>query len=172
MADTLRRFEDVAYRAEPVVQKMALLWTRRYNVPVGGESGILPAVGDAVDLDGVSGSGIMQPRVMQIGQRFGHGRWQAIITFYQVRPYSGTPTGNGTELNGSRQVSKEGRSRIATRLFATTDGSTDVPSRGDSYPGETGWNGLKCVAVEDDPEQFPGLYLHVSQYLAFRTYGT
>jgi len=171
MADSLLIYEVEERRTEEPLE-MITLYHRTYDLPEG-ETSILPGRGDAVDLDGVSGSGIMTPRVMGMPRRPTPGETgtRFEITFYQVRPYSGTPDGNGTELNGSRRTWEDKAMKGGMRVFATNDGTTDVPAIGAAFvtraaATESGLAGRTCVEVTEDTQSLPGLVLHQARYQA------
>lgn len=151
------------------------VYTRSYRVP-RAETSTTPTIGEAVTLDGVSGSGIMQPRVMAVQERLVAGQAEKVLTirFYVVRPYSGTPTAAGTELLGSRMAAAEGTSRAVQRYFATSDAATGLPAAGDLFPGDTGDLARRCAATPSDrfDVPFPGLWFHVARYEAPVGYST
>ena len=147
------------------------VWQRQYNLPPEAES-LIPARGSAVTPRGLTaGAGVGAHRVLSVAKTRTKDEYKLTVAFYQVVAYSGTPTANGTELRGSRQGdgAYRGNSRTASRLFATTDGSTGLPSEGDLYPGDSGLMGRRCRDVSDDFETLPGLHLHTAIYPSLRS---
>ena len=88
MADSLRLYEDTRLRSTET-RKSILLFHRVYNIPQGGTA-LIPAKGEAVDLDGVTGEGILQPRVFSdpVRRKNGDAGWAVGLTFWQARPYA------------------------------------------------------------------------------------
>lgn len=147
------------------------VWRRSYNLPSDAES-LIPVRGSAVTPRGLTaGSGIGAHRILFAAKTRTKDQFKITVLFYQIVAYSGTPTGNGSELRGSRQgaLSYSGNRRTATRLFATTDGITGLPAEGEQYPGDSGLTGRRCVDVSDDFESLPGLHLHRVIYRSFRS---
>lgn len=172
MADTLRHAERNPERRRQYVAGQMIVFVRTYQFGRFAMAA-LPSRGDAVDLDGVSGSAVMQPRVLRVlsSHRDKTGQQQVTIAFYQIRPYSGTPTEEGTELRGSRNPDEDGYYRYVRRYFASTDGSTGLPSEGDLYPGDSGVLGRRCVNVSTLYDvQMPGLYYTTATYKSFKSY--
>lgn len=87
MADTLLQFEHVDRRSQRTLTSITL-YDRVYRMPL--DRTIIPVRGQAVDLDGLTGTGINQPRVYSNPQsrRDRTGAEELHITFYQIRPYA------------------------------------------------------------------------------------
>ena len=82
--------EDTTLREKPDYRKSVILFRRVYNVPIGAVASIKPALGTAVALRGVTGTGILTPRVLDV-QEFqtpSAGTIQLRITWYQIRQYA------------------------------------------------------------------------------------
>ncbi len=82
-------FEEKKERSAPKVRRSVYLYRRVYNIPRGDPS-IIPAKGDTITLEDVTGTGIETVRVYEVGQFENNkdGTWQIVITFYQVRLYA------------------------------------------------------------------------------------
>ncbi len=82
-------YEVVAKRAKPEVRTSVMFFRRLYNFPMNATS-LIPTKGSTVTLRDVSGSGIKQPRVFNVGEArdVGHGRREVTVVYYKVRQYA------------------------------------------------------------------------------------
>jgi len=163
--------EQPQLRSAPQVTSQLTLYRRVYEVEP--ESILIPAKGSSATLAGITASGIMLPRVLDVSvsEVKGSSNKRVTVIWYQIRQYTGTPTGNGTELLGGRRTWGEGYRRYAERLFVTNDGSTGVPARGDNFPGDSGLFARKCIYTPScTPEGLPGLSLHHAVYAGLIAY--
>ncbi len=88
MADSIRGQEDKRLRRQETRKSIILYW-RTYSFPIDGMA-LIPAKGEAVDLDGVTGTGSLQPRVYAdpVRQKSGEAQLVVQLTFFQGRSYA------------------------------------------------------------------------------------
>ena len=79
--------EATELRAQPEIRRSVIIYRRTYRLPKGTS---LPNKGDALDLAGVSGTGLLGPYVrnIHIAQQKGGGLDAVTITYDKVRPYA------------------------------------------------------------------------------------
>ena len=79
--------EQTQLRTKPEIRRSVIIYRRVYHLPKGTA---VPGKGDAVSISGVSGSGINQPRVMDVhtAQQRQGGLDAVTITYYQIRAYA------------------------------------------------------------------------------------
>jgi hypothetical protein len=186
MALTFDNTEVRRLRAIPEYLTDRIIYTRSYDIAPGLVASLLPVVGAAVTLDGVTGTTganiMLQPRVAQISRvkqpkgglaETGGAAELFRVTFYQLRPNgASTDATTYTELKGSRRAPWEAGLRLyGERLFASTAGACGI-SRADAYPGDTD-NACKRVALTPTSHldvPLPGLYYHRIIYVGFISY--
>jgi hypothetical protein len=171
LAESYQDHEDQASRRRTIAT-LAVYYDRRYTISARG-AGLLPTRGETVTLRDVTGSGLAVPRVhsYRIVEKAGGagegGRWLN-VRFYQLQAY-GDSASNLPELRG-RSEGYDAQTRWVTRFMASTDGSTDIPTEGTAFPGDSGDLRRVCVSVGSDTQAFPGLHLHVVRYEGYRAY--
>ena len=163
MADALRPYEQIeARKVEPQLDRT--VYQRVYIIPVDQQATILASIvlGTAVDLDGMTGTGLSQPRVHSFGRLNDKGRSSDLMafSFYVPRWHSG----GSPELWTSRRLWADAFKRYAEKIVLSSDGTTSVPVAGDFYLTDSGLLGRMCVSVSFDLTSFPGLYRHVAVY--------
>lgn len=124
-----------------------------------GTTGI-PVQGDAFSGD----SGVTGRYVQEVGDDTGE------IYGLRLHPvtYEGYLfVGSTNEVRQSRKASRKNDRRIVTVVLASTDGTTNVPTRGQLFGTDSGVTGRYCQEVIDDEESLYGLYTHVAQYEGF-----
>ena len=173
MAKTVQDFVEETLCSAPEPREHFTLLSRYYNIAVG-DSTLIPSIGSQVTprslssyTAGESGSGIQLWRIMSVAWEKTPLGKRLHVVFYQVRAGSFTAATNYTEVHGSRQASSNGERRIATRLFATDDGSTGLPAVGDVFPDDTGILARRCESITDDLTSLPGLHFHTIRYMGF-----
>lgn len=91
-----------------------------------------------------------------------------VVATYEVFQPFGAYSGTTYEIEGSRR-NVDSDATTAVRIFASTDGTTDIPAKDDFFPGESAPHGRRCNAVHTTRDALPGVFLVTCTYVGHET---